>query len=113
MPEPSSATRISRRPPFSTSIRIDRAPASSEFSSSSFTTDAGRSTTSPAAILFATVSDRTRIFPTLLQHDPAPVEQLAGAFIKCQEIAAVADRLRDEVRFRLHERVLRIEDEEE
>ena len=31
------------------------APASSEFSSNSFTTEAGRSTTSPAAILLATM----------------------------------------------------------
>ena len=36
---------------------IERAPASSAFSSSSFTTEAGRSTTSPAAILFATCSE--------------------------------------------------------
>jgi hypothetical protein len=33
------------------------APASSAFSSNSFTTDAGRSTTSPAAILLATCSE--------------------------------------------------------
>ena len=39
------------------------APASSEFSSSSFTTDAGRSTTSPAAILLATFSERTWMRP--------------------------------------------------
>src|SRR5260370_1173449 len=43
-------------PPTSTSTRIAFAPASMAFSSSSFTTDAGRSTTSPAAILFATAS---------------------------------------------------------
>src|SRR3954466_5925503 len=40
-----------------------RAPASSAFSSSSFTTDAGRSTTSPAAILLATCSGSTWMRP--------------------------------------------------
>src|SRR5581483_9670314 len=44
-------------------MRMRRAPASSEFSSSSLTTEAGRSTTSPAAILLATCSGRTWIFP--------------------------------------------------
>src|SRR5271154_6991848 len=53
MPQPSSITRIRRLPPDSVSIRIERAPASSAFSSSSFTTEAGRSTTSPAAIFLA------------------------------------------------------------
>ena len=50
MPWPSSTMRMSLRPPPSTSMRMRVAPASSEFSSNSFTTDAGRSTTSPAAI---------------------------------------------------------------
>ena len=50
MPQPLSVTDMRLRPPPSirTSIRV--APASSAFSTSSFTTDAGRSTTSPAAI---------------------------------------------------------------
>src|SRR6185437_6008135 len=61
IPLPSSVTRISRFPPDSTSTRTDFAPASSEFSTNSFTTDAGRSTTSPAAILFATFSGSIRI----------------------------------------------------
>jgi hypothetical protein len=39
------------------------APASSEFSSSSFTTEAGLSTTSPAAIWLATWSERIRMRP--------------------------------------------------
>src|SRR6266513_6499282 len=43
------------------------APASSEFSSNSFTTDAGRSTTSPAAILLATCSERTWMRPIAFQ----------------------------------------------
>src|SRR5215472_7008259 len=50
-----------RFPPCSTSMRVPFAPASSAFSSSSFTTDAGRSTTSPAAILFATDSGSMRM----------------------------------------------------
>ena len=54
MPQPSSVMRIRRRPPLKASTRMLVAPASSEFSSNSFTTEAGRSTTSPAAILLAT-----------------------------------------------------------
>ncbi|PYP51061.1 MAG: hypothetical protein DMD45_08945 [Gemmatimonadetes bacterium] len=50
IPSPSSLTRIRLFPPSSISTRIARAPASSAFSTSSFTTEAGRSTTSPAAI---------------------------------------------------------------
>ena len=41
MPQPSSVTRIRLAPPPSTSTAIVRAPASSEFSTSSLTTDAG------------------------------------------------------------------------
>src|ERR1039458_9879004 len=44
-------------------MRMRVEPASSAFSSSSFTTDAGRSTTSPAAIWLATLSGRTWILP--------------------------------------------------
>src|SRR5713101_6153606 len=62
MPWPPSMTRIMRLPPASTSTRIVFAPASSAFSRSSLTTDAGRSTTSPAAILFATASGNMRIW---------------------------------------------------
>src|SRR5215207_10134409 len=49
MPKPSSLTSMRSRPPsaISTSTRV--APASKGFSESSFTTEAGRSTTSPAA----------------------------------------------------------------
>ena len=50
IPIPSSSTRIRRFPPNSTVTMILRLPASIEFSMSSLTTDAGRSTTSPAAI---------------------------------------------------------------
>src|SRR5947207_8998189 len=58
---------MSRLPPASTAIRMRVAPASSEFSSNSFTTDAGRSTTSPAAILLATCSERTWMRPIAFQ----------------------------------------------
>ena len=57
MPQPSSATRISSPPPCSTVTSIRRAPASTEFSSSSLSTLAGRSITSPAAILFTTLGE--------------------------------------------------------
>src|SRR5262249_21009041 len=45
------------------------APASSAFSTSSFTTEAGRSTTSPAAIWPWTAGGRTAIRPTPLQDE--------------------------------------------
>ena len=67
MPAPSSRTRTSSAPPPSTSISIEREPASRLFSTSSLITDAGRSTTSPAAIWWMSCSGRTRIsrrFPT-------------------------------------------------
>ena len=66
MPAPSSTTRISRRPPPSSTISIRRAPASSAFSTSSFTADAGRSTTSPAAMR------STRTGSSLRTASPAP-----------------------------------------
>ena len=59
IPQPSSATRTSASPPSSTSTATARAPASSAFSTSSFTTEAGRSTTSPAAIWFTSPGGRT------------------------------------------------------
>jgi hypothetical protein len=66
MPSPSSVTRIRRRPPPSVTISILVAPASSAFSTSSFTTLAGRSTTSPAAmrLTVASLSWRTGIAGT-------------------------------------------------
>ena len=50
MPRPSSRIRTSEIPPPSTSTSIRVAPASRLFSTSSLTSEAGRSTTSPAAI---------------------------------------------------------------
>ena len=51
MPQPLSVTRISSHPPSLISTVTAVAWASMAFSSSSFTTEAGRSMTSPAAIL--------------------------------------------------------------
>ena len=51
MPSPLSRTRMSCLPPASISTVTVDAPASRAFSTSSFTTEAGRSTASPAAIL--------------------------------------------------------------
>ena len=51
MPTPSSVTRIRARPASRRSTVTWVHSASSAFSTSSFTTEAGRSTTSPAAIL--------------------------------------------------------------
>ncbi len=58
MPQPSSPIAIRALPPLSSWISISPAPASSAFSTSSLTTDAGRSTTSPAAIWLTRVSGR-------------------------------------------------------
>src|SRR5437868_11268715 len=63
MPQPLSLMAINFLPPASTSTRMRVAAASMEFSRSSLTTEAGRSTTSPAAILLATLSESTRIRP--------------------------------------------------
>ena len=59
MPQPLSVIWISFLPPASTWTLMRVEPASSAFSRSSLTTDAGRSTISPAAILLATASERT------------------------------------------------------
>lgn len=59
MPQPSSVTLIRPTPPRRISTRTDLAPASRLFSTSSFTTEAGRSTTSPAATWLARVGDMT------------------------------------------------------
>ncbi len=53
IPTPSSSTTIDVFPPSIRVIRMREASASKEFSIASFTTDTGRSTTSPAAILRA------------------------------------------------------------
>src|SRR5262245_3592833 len=61
MPQPSSTTRIRSVPPCPSATSMRVAPASTEFSSSSLTTLAGRSITSPAAILLTTLGGSWRI----------------------------------------------------
>ncbi len=68
MPPPSSRTRIRRAPPCSMSISMRVAPASRLFSTSSLTTDAGRSTTSPAAI-WLTSSTESEWMRGISAHD--------------------------------------------
>src|SRR6266850_3272424 len=86
IPHPLSVIWISLFPPASTLILIRDAPASSEFSSNSFTTDAGRSTTSPAAILLATTSERTWILPMVgVASDQWPVVSFADGVGKAKE----------------------------
>src|SRR5512143_519957 len=64
IPQPSSRTRILSTPPLSSSTSTRVAPASRAFSTSSLTTDAGFSTTSPAAIRSITSPARRWIFGT-------------------------------------------------
>ena len=61
MPMPSSSTAISRTPPADRRRVICVAPASSALSTSSRTTEAGRSTTSPAAIWLISSSGSSRM----------------------------------------------------
>ena len=61
MPWPSSDTTISVWPPSRITASMRVAPASMAFSTSSLTTEAGRSTTSPAAMRLMTVSGRRRM----------------------------------------------------
>ena len=64
IPQPLSIILIFFIPPFCTSTSILVASASIEFSINSFTTDAGRSITSPAAIWLIVKSSNNTIFPT-------------------------------------------------
>ena len=75
---PSSSTRISRLPPYSTVTAMRVAPASMAFSTSSLTTEAGRSTTSPAAIWLARSSGSWRMRPTRYRPSRAAEPQEHG-----------------------------------
>ena len=78
MPQPSSVTRMYVAPPPRISTVTLCAPASKEFSISSFITEAGLSTTSPAAIISATCGDKT--FITGIYAAPfAPVSTGGGS----------------------------------
>ena len=70
MPLPLSMTWTRVRPPSVTTTCTLVAPASIAFSTSSFTTDAGRCTTSPAAIWFATESGNKCITSFIYQISP-------------------------------------------
>ena len=63
MPQPSSVIRIKDVPPSFISTVTHFAPASAQFSNISLIADAGRSTTSPAAIKFAVCLSSTLITP--------------------------------------------------
>jgi hypothetical protein len=76
IPQPSSATAIQSRPPPRSSTRTRLAPASSAFSTSSFTTEAGRSTTSPAAIWSISASSRRRTRGASAELDMQPPTRL-------------------------------------
>ena len=65
MPRPSSLTAMRSRPPLSSATSTRAAPASIAFSTSSLTTEAGRSTTSPAAMRLTVASLRIRILTAL------------------------------------------------
>src|SRR5712692_977670 len=84
IPPPSSLTRIDVRPAPRTSMLTRRAPASSEFSSSSFTTEAGRSITSPAAIASATSGGRRRIPLTRMTAPPRPARRSSLLQLRAQ-----------------------------
>jgi hypothetical protein len=78
MPSPSSSTRIRPAPPAAMVTAMRRAPASSAFSTSSFTTAAGRSTTSPAAIRLMVPSGRRRILARAFTSSPIAASLKAG-----------------------------------
>src|SRR5882672_6755716 len=69
MPAPLSTTRICFTPPSTSATPISVAPASRLFSRSSFSTDAGRSTTSPAAIWLMSVSGSGRMAGTFVPKE--------------------------------------------
>ena len=82
IPEPLSVIRISFFPPSVISTVIAVAPASMAFSTSSFTTEEGRSTTSPAAILSMVFWSKTAIFlkvsPPVLYFVLQIIENIQG-----------------------------------
>src|SRR5581483_11748693 len=95
IPSPSSSTRTCFLPPSSTWIAIRVAPASIAFSTSSLTTEAGRSTTSPAAIWLARSSGRRWTLAMARSPrglDPAPRAREADRHGQ-EPVEAVAQRL--------------------
>src|SRR5256885_4207318 len=80
MPSPSSSIWMRRMPTSSSVMLIMRAPASMLFSTSSFSTEAGRSTTSPAAIWLTRSCGSTRMALTRRVYRIGRVELLAAAW---------------------------------
>ena len=78
IPKPLSRIRINFTPPCSTSTSIRVAPASKLFSTNSFTTLAGRSTTSPAAIWLARRGLKTSIRFMVFFSNWMNVQRLGG-----------------------------------
>ena len=72
MPFPSSVTLMYSLPPFLISTVMDEAPASTEFSTSSFTMERGLSTTSPAAILSDMSFARALMMPLIFSSSQSP-----------------------------------------
>src|ERR1700747_3772318 len=72
-------------------MRMRVASASRAFSRSSFTTDAGRSTTSPAAILLATASERTWILPMRFSAGPWSVSQMTTGKVKRAQVSCLTN----------------------
>ncbi len=84
IPAPLSTTRINVSPAFSTTMSICVAPASIAFSTNSFTTLAGRSMTSPAAIWLANKFDSSCILPiTILRRDASLLTSHFFQTVKC------------------------------
>src|SRR5918997_1919690 len=78
MPPPSSRIRMREVPPSPSSTSIRVAPASRAFSTSSLTTEAGRSTTSPAATCWATLGSRTLMLTSTPSSDCADCTTTLG-----------------------------------
>ena len=83
MPAPSSSTTMLRTPPAVRRTVIDVAPASSALSTSSRTTEAGRSMTSPAAIwLIRVVGQRADVSAWVASVHVVRLRASGGLFAK-------------------------------
>src|SRR5215467_2709136 len=82
MPQPLSTTRICLTPPSASATPISVAPESRLFSRSSLSTEAGRSTTSPAAIWLISASGSRRMAGTVSIR----IEDASDAAIICDTV---------------------------
>ena len=83
MPLPSSSTRIRSAPPLEVAMSMRVAPASSAFSTSSFTAAAGRSTTSPAAMRLTVPSESADRIPSVAARGISHLPPRAMPCIDC------------------------------